>query len=294
MLVPECGRSRLSAPRTLLAAVCIALACGVAPVSAAAQTMKAPASTVSAKKPVLRGMTWDSIKGMPDWSGMWTPGRPPPGTPRPAIAPGGGFTSGAPYKPEIAARNAARFARVRGAGPGGETDIPLSNSGLCIPGGVPGNMALVSHEYLFSPGRVIILLENSEVRRVWTDGRDHVPVEESNPSFQGDSIGHWEGDTLVVETSNIYPEAEFGFGNHVTEKTVVNERFTRVGDRMRVEMVITDPDLFTGPWTFTRWFDREDRAYVEYVPCTLADRAVKEGDKLKGIDFNPDRKLPGE
>jgi hypothetical protein len=155
-------------------------------------------------------------------------------------------------------------------------------------------MQLVSHEYVFSPGRVIILLENSEVRRIWTDGRGHVPVDESNPSFQGDSIGHWEGDTLVAETTNIYPEAEFGFGNHVTDKTVVKERFTRVGDKMRIELVITDPVLFTGPWTFTRWFDREDRAYVEYVPCTLADRAVKEGDKLKGIDFNPDRKLPGE
>jgi hypothetical protein len=264
----------------------------------AGQAAGAPPSghkTVAAKT-VLRGTTWDSIKGLPDWSGMWTPGRPPAGTPLPPRPPGGGpggfgggFTAGAPFKPEFAAKNAARMKRVFGEGAGGEDDIPLSNSGFCIPGGVPGNMMLVSHEYAYSPGRIVILLENSEVRRIWTDGRKHQDVEEATPSFQGDSIGHWEGDTLVVETSNIYPEAEFGFGIHVTAKTVVNERFTRLGDKMRVETVITDPDLFTGPWTYTRWFDHENRDFVEYVPCTMADRAVKEGDRLKGINFDPKR-----
>jgi hypothetical protein len=279
-----------------VALACAMLVVALQPSDGMAQTPKSKTTQKAATKPALRGMSWDSIKAMPDWSGMWTPGRPPADAPRPPAGTGGGgpFAQGAPYKPEFAAKNAERMARVRGDGPGGEANIPLSNSGMCVPGGVPGNMALVSHEYVFQPGRVIILLENSEVRRLWTDGRSHVPVEESNPSFQGDSVGHWEGDTLVVETSNIYPEAEFGFGLHVTGKTVVHERFTRVGDKMRIETEIEDPILFTGPWKYTRWYDREDRAYVEYVPCTLADRAVKDGDKLKGIDFNRDRKLPGE
>ncbi len=264
----------------LARALLMAALCSVLAVSVHAQTPK-PRSG-------LRGATWDSIKTLPDWTGMWAPGRPPAGVTS-TTPPPGGFAAGAPYKPEIAARIQARMARVRGEGAGGVADIPLSNSGFCIPGGVPGNMGLVSHEYVYSPGRVIILLENSEVRRIWTDGRGHQPVEEATPSFQGDSIGHWEGDTLVVETSNIYPEAEFGFGNHVTDKTVLKERFTRLGDKMRVETEITDPTLFTGPWRYTRWYDREDRDFVEYVPCTMADRAMKEGDHLKGIDFNPNR-----
>ncbi len=275
-----------------LRAVLIGAACAVLTVGLPAGAI-AQAAKPAVAKSTLRGGTWDSIKALPDWSGMWTPGRPPAGVPQPPRPAGNfatlGFMAGAPFKPEIAAQSAARMARVRGDSPGGEADIPLSNSGSCIPGGVPGNMALVSHEYAYTPGRVIILLENSEVRRIWTDGRGHQPVEEATPSFQGDSVGHWEGDTLVVETSNIYPEAEMAFGNHDTEKTVIHERFTRIGNKMRIETSVEDPDLFTAPWTYTRWYDREDREAVEYVPCTMADRAIKDGDRLKGIDFNPHR-----
>jgi hypothetical protein len=277
------GRLSASAGRfTLLIGACGALVLGAIP-NAEAQTT----SNTS-----LRGGTLASIASLPDWSGMWAPGRAPPGEPAELRSPGP-MANGAPFKPEIAAQNAARMKRVTGNGAGGEADIPLSNSGFCIPGGVPGNMTLVSHEYGFAPGRVYIILENSETRRIYTDGRGHVPLEDATPSFQGDSIGHWEGDTLVVETNNIYPEAEFGFGVHVSDKTAIHERFTRVGDKLRVETEITDPTLFTAPWKFNRWFDREDREFVEYVPCTMADRAVKQGDLLKGIDFNPNRNALG-
>jgi hypothetical protein len=279
-----------------LCAALAATACGAAlitghPSKAAAQT----ASTPAKPNTKLRGMTWDSIKAQPDWSGMWTPGRPPAGTPAPPRpAGGGGFGSDIPYKPEYIAKNAERFKRVQGLGPGGEADIPLSNSGLCIPSGVPEVMGQVSHEYMFSPGKVVILLENSEIRRIYIDGRGHVPLDEANPSFDGDSIGHWEGDTLVVETTNIYPEAEFTFGQPVTEKTVINERFTRVGNKMKIEQVVTDPILFTKPYVSTRWYDREDREAVPYERCTLADRAKKVGDKLVGIDFNLNRPAPAD
>ncbi len=272
--------------------------------------MAQSASTLAKPNTKLRGMTWDSIKAQPDWSGMWTPGRPPPGEGGPARrrprrrawrtrrrtggAPGGpaGFGGGMPYKPEYAAKNAARFKRLQGDGPGGEADIPLSNSGYCIPSGVPEVMGQVSHEYMFAPGKVVILLENSEIRRIYTDGRGHVPDDESNPSFEGDSIGHWEGDTLVVDTTNIYPDAEFTFGQHVTDKTVIHERFTRIGNKMKIEQTVTDPILFTKPWVTTHWYDREDREAVPYERCTMADRAKKVGDKLAGIDFTVNRPPP--
>ena len=173
-----------------LRTVLVAAACGMLGVA----WQPASAATHDAAKSHLRGQTWDSIKTMPDWSGMWTPGRPPAG--EPARAPGGGggaiFGAGVPLTPKYAAIRDARMLRVRGEGPGGVADIPLSNSGMCLPNGTPHNMTPVSHEYLFSPGRVTILLENSEIRRIWTDGRGHVPEDEANPSFSGDSIGHWE------------------------------------------------------------------------------------------------------
>ena len=204
------------------------------------------------------------------------------------------FGLGVPLTPKYAALRDANMVRVRGESAKGVDDIPLSNSGLCLPNGTPHNMVPVSHEYVFQPGRVTILLENSEIRRIWTDGRGHPPDDQSNPSFSGHSIGHWEGDTLVVETTAIYPEAQLFIGQRVTEKTVVKERFTRVGDKMRLETVVDDPELFTKSWTYTLWYDREDREAVDYESCTAADRAQKGDNRLLGIDFNPDRPKAGE
>ncbi|HYM34812.1 MAG TPA: hypothetical protein VET48_05405 [Steroidobacteraceae bacterium] len=272
----------------------VTLACGL--IAFAGHTALAAES-----KSELRGMTWDSIKKMPDFGrGMWTPGRPPGAAASAARPPGeqparAGFGADVPFTPKYRAKADARMLRVRGLGPGGENDIPLSNSGFCIPSGVPEVMMQVSHEYVFKPGVVIMLLENSEIRRIWIDGRGHPSDDESNPSFEGHSIGHWEGDTLVVETTQIYPEAELFFGMTVTEKTVMKERI-RLADKdtLRIDTVVEDDELFTKPWTFTRYYHREDREAVPYERCTLADRAKKVGDKLIGIDFNVNREKPGE
>jgi hypothetical protein len=264
-------------------------ACGLLAVSGQ------PAHAAQTSQAALRGQDWDSIKQMPDWSGTWAPSRPPPPptgagqTPRPGAA---GFVFGAdvPLKPKYAAMRDERMAAVRGDR--GQDKIPLSNSGLCLPNGTPANMGPVAHEYLFSPGRVTILLEDSEIRRIWTDGRPHVPDDDVNPSFSGDSIGHWEGDTLVVDTINIYPEAELFIGRRVTEQTHVSERITRVGNRMRIETVVEDPELLTKPWVYTRWYDHEDGPPIDYERCTEADRAKKGNSTLLGIDFTPPTEGP--
>jgi hypothetical protein len=244
-----------------------------------------PSRAEDASKVALRGLSWDSIKQLPDWSGVWAPSRPQ--RPRGSAGPGAGFVFGAdvPLKPKYAAERDERMAAVRGDK--GLDKIPLSNSGLCLPNGTPANMGPVAHEYLYSPGRVTILLENSEIRRIWTDGRAHVPDDEVNPSFSGDSIGHWEHDTLVVDTVNIFPEAELFIGRRVTEKTHVMERITRVGDRMRIDTVVEDPELFTKPWVYTRWYDHEKGPPIDYESCTEGDRAKKGEETLLDIDFTP-------
>jgi hypothetical protein len=247
-----------------------------------------PARAAAPPKPILRGQSWDSLKSLPDWSGVWAPGRPPEAPTAPGSAAGqrpGGFVfgAGAPLTPKYAAIRDARMIAVRGDK--GSDAIPLSNSGLCLPNGTPANMGPVAHEYLYSPGRVTILLENSEIRRIWTDGRAHVPDDLSNPSFSGDSIGHWEGDTLVVDTTNIFPEAEFFIGMRVTEQTHVVERITRVADRLRIDTVVEDPEIFTKPWTYTRWYNHENGPPIDYESCTEHDRARKGDDRLLDIDF---------
>ena len=251
-------------------------ACGLlATVSHSGQAMADP-------QPPLRGQDWDSIKRLPDWTGVWAPSRPA-APPRALGSTAFVFGGDVPLKPKYAAIRDERMAAVRGER--GKDKIPLSNSGLCLPNGTPANMGPVAHEYLFSPGRVTILLENSEIRRIWTDGRPHVPDDVSNPSFSGDSIGHWEGDTLVVDTINIFPEAELYIGGRVTEQTRVKERITRVGKRMKIDTVVEDPELFTKPWVYTRWYDHEDGPPIDYNSCTERDRAKKGEESLLDIDF---------
>jgi hypothetical protein len=243
------------------------------------------------------GADWDALKQLPDWSGVWAPAPPAP-PPKSAVAgeapvpsaAGGVFGFGVPLKPKYAAMRDERMAAVRGDR--GRDNIPLSNSGLCLPNGTPSNMQPVAHEYLYSPGRVTILLEDSEIRRIWTDGRPHVPDDDVNPSFSGDSIGHWEGKTLVVDTINIFPEAQLFIGQRVTAKTHVSERITRVGDRMRIDTVVDDPELFTMPWTYTRWYVREDGPPIDYERCTAGDRVKKGNSTLLDIDFSAPKPEP--
>ena len=188
----ENGYKRVSIRAALAACACIAI---ITPLEAISATPKEQ----------LPGGTYDSIKKLPDWSGMWTPGRPPAdasaedkqGYAR------GIFGEGIPLAPKYAKARDERLKAVTGQL--GQDKILLSNSGLCIPTGEPMVMGEVSHEYLFSPGRVTLGLENGESRKIWTDGRGHPSEDVSNPSFSGHSIGHWEGDTLVVDTVDIFP-----------------------------------------------------------------------------------------
>jgi hypothetical protein len=278
MTAVTCGSRAVDRHRTAL----VVAACGLL-----AATW--PAGRASAvPQAAVRGQSWDSIKRLPDWSGVWAPSRPSAASRGSAGAPGGAsfvFGADVPLKPKYAAMRDERMAAVRGDK--GRDKIPLSNSGLCLPNGTPANMGPVGHEYLFSPGRVTILLENSEIRRIWTDGRAHVPDDRLNPSFSGDSIGHWEGDTLVVDTINIFPEAELYIGGRVTAQTHVKERITRVGNRMRIDTVVEDPELFIKPWVYTRWYNHEDGPPIDYNSCTEGDRAKKGEESLLDIDFTP-------
>jgi hypothetical protein len=278
--------SKFNLARILLQSLFAALVCSA--------ILTPPIALSATPKNQLPGGSWDSIKKLPDWSGMWTPGRAPDDAPASdkTSAQGAIFGFGMPFNQKYADYRDKRMSYVRGDH--GMDKVPLSNSGLCIPSGEPLVMSEVSHEYLYSPGRVTMLLENGESREIWTDGRGHPSEDVSNPSFSGHSIGHWEGDTLVVETVDILPDAEIYLGGHVTTETRILERFTRVGNKMRVRTIITDPIMFTKPWEYTRWFDREDREPVEYDRCTLEDRVKKGDGRLLGIDFNMNRETSGE
>jgi hypothetical protein len=120
------------------------------------------------------------------------------------------------------------------------------------------------------PGYVAILVEmNHETRIIPLDGRPHLSANVSQ--WTGDSRGHWDGDTLVVETTNFKfnDQSRFGVG-YLTgmsdENLRVVERFTRTNpDTIIYRATITDPTVFTRPWTVEISMMRYPSPVLEYA-----------------------------
>ena len=100
------------------------------------------------------------------------------------------------------------------------------------------------------PGRMLILTErNMQYRQVFTDGRQ-LP-KDPNPTWNGYSTAHWDGDTLVVETSGFRDDLWLdAMGNPLTEQAKMTERIRRPNyGNLEVEITINDPKAYTAPWT---------------------------------------------
>jgi hypothetical protein len=100
-----------------------------------------------------------------------------------------------------------------------------------------------------SPGYVVIAPEMIHSARIIpTDGRPHLPSDLKQ--WLGDSRGHWDGDTLVIETTNFKPDDGVVFQGADPATFKLTERFTRVaGDSINYEYTVEDPHTWTKPWT---------------------------------------------
>jgi hypothetical protein len=110
----------------------------------------------------------------------------------------------------------------------------------------PFNTLVSNYRFIQAPGYVVLVHEIlHETRIIPLDGRPHVGSQIR--SWMGDSRGRWEGNTLVVETTNFIDRAQFrGAGRNMH----LVERFTRTGaDTLSYEFTVTDPTTFTKPWT---------------------------------------------
>ena len=122
-----------------------------------------------------------------------------------------------------------------------------------------------NYEIVQSPGYVAILQEQMhDTRIIPLDGRPHLP---SNVrQFLGDSRGRWDGDTLVVETTNFMDDARGANFREATPKMVLVERFRRTSENaLDYRFTITDPDTWTRPWTAALPLNREEGLIYEYA-----------------------------
>ena len=106
-----------------------------------------------------------------------------------------------------------------------------------------------------------------------TDGRDHPPLDELWPTVTGNSVGHWEGDTLVIDTIMVTNPNEFFQGAPpLSEEARYSERIRLDGDRLRIDMTIEDPVTLSEPW----------KARLALVRDEGFDRMIQ-------VDWNNDR-----
>jgi hypothetical protein len=189
----------------------------------------------------------------PDWAGIWTldfpsPGQPPAETP--SLTP-----------PAAAELKTLEEAEAR-------SQEPPTDAANCLPPGMPTIMFMpYDIEFLFTPGRVTIIQEAyMQVRRVFMDGRGH-PAK-LDPTFNGYSIGHWEGDTLVIDTVGLGHKTPLGYNhlNHGPNLHVVERIRLTNPDQMEDQMTMTDPDVLAKPWhtvhTFTRHREWDQIEYI--------------------------------
>ena len=138
----------------------------------------------------------------------------------------------------------------------GDRCLMGSNSGPPMrPGSYNNNVQIFQ-----APG--VIALINEHIHNVRIIPMDDTPHNEI-PQWVGSSRGHWEGDTLVVETTNFARETNFSGSS---QDTHLVERFTRIdGDTVNYEFTIDDPNNYTGPWTVSVPFRRTDGPLYEYA-----------------------------
>ena len=138
----------------------------------------------------------------------------------------------------------------------------------CLPSAGPRmtGVILFPIQFVQTPGQVVIIYEYfNAVRIIPTDGRPH-PAD-AEPTYQGDSVGRWDGDTLVVDVNNFKEGNWLAAGIVSSDQLHITERYTRIDkDQLNYEAVIEDPNLLAKPWTIRRTLMlREGVRVREYV-----------------------------
>jgi hypothetical protein len=137
----------------------------------------------------------------------------------------------------------------------------------CFVAGVPRSMYTPSpYQILQPPGYIVLLFERMSWRQIPLDGRPHIP--DNVRLWQGDSVGHWEGDTLVVETKNLNGKTWLNeVGEVVSHAETVVERFIPVNaDLITYRATVTDPIVYTRPWTIEIPLRRQPEELIE-IAC---------------------------
>jgi hypothetical protein len=215
-----------------------------------------------------RNMVFASL---PNWSGLWMPVGGLIFDPSTAEPPGNnaqqpGDRERPPYNAEWEAKYRAKLDHTLA---GYFTDA-ITN---CMPHGMPRLMGGIPGplEFVVTPEMTFIIWEyGPQLRRIYTDGRGHLPVEDRFDTWTGHSIGHWDGDTLVIDTISMRGDTPYDrTGAPHSDQVHLVERMRLVDNNtFENDMTIDDPVAFTKPWRVTRRYRRvPSDTFVSDVIC---------------------------
>lgn len=210
--------------------------------------------------------------GKPDLTGVWQANSSRRGTWEEANSDGGlggpprAATSGrqlarepAPYQPWAAKKVLESYNR-RGI------DDPVAQ---CLAPGVPRvtTVGLFPMQIVQTPRTIVMLYEYLNVFRTIPIDAPH--PDDLEPTFMGDSAGHWEGDTLVVDVTGFNDRTWLvSTGTFHSDQLHVTERYTRVdADTIRYEATMVDPKVLTKPWVFRTTIMRRDGTRLREYEC---------------------------
>lgn len=169
------------------------------------------------------------------------------------------------YKPEFQAKAKYLF----------DNEAKLDQVFFCGRPGVP--RLGPPRQIIELPNEMVFLYEDMSgdpYRIVYTDGRAHRA--DADPTYNGDSVGHWEGDTFVVEATNFVNDTWFGEnGDFHSPNMRVIERFWRVGDNLAYQVTIDDPNVLTQPWTQAPRLIKPSTEPLQESPACVEDDAKR-------------------
>jgi hypothetical protein len=239
---------------------------------------------------------------LPDWSGIWQMVGPTVFDTSTVQPPNGragdpGVRERPPYNDKWEALYVRNIENIKK----GRFPDPVNTCGT--PHGFPRVLNLPDvYEFAITAKEVWVLGENGpNILRIYTDGRKHPAAEDLWPTYTGDSVGHWEGDTLVFDTVSVKGAVD-GDGDVVVDRTglILSDKMS-AATRMRkidnetieMQMTITDPKSLKTPWSVTKRYKKQPegtRAY-DYScaennrnPVTSTGKTLTLGPDGKPID----------
>lgn len=168
------------------------------------------------------------------------------------------------------------------------SDAKIATGETCLPIGVPTVMSKpYPFEFVFAPGRITMLMEfDGLVRRIYTDGRKH--PEDPDLTYGGHSLGHWDKDTLIVDTVGLLPEVKIAPGVAADSTAHIIERIRLTGpDTLAIEFTIDEPSKLNKPWIYTRTYQRHRDWEVQEYFCQQNPRLTTDADGKVIPDLSP-------